>query len=179
MFYFHKIFSIQFIALTLFLFCTSTTIIQQGEGILEMQTSIEDRIALEEFDMVEAKLTIRNTSADTLFVPLLLKNDQPFFVIWQLADTNAPLYQSVAPDIATYGQGLSREHILQIDANSTHEFVCHIPIGNALLRSGRQIRRGTYSIKFMLENFYHGAKNPNYPMWFGRVESNVEVVEVY
>lgn len=169
-----------FALFTIFLFagCSKKIIVQQKDVDLKLEISTSKNFTLEEFRNLNCLGRLINKSGTSFYIPRLLEDSRPLFLSWSLVKKGGQPLGSAAPDIDTYGYGLEYRYIQLVEDTAEVTFSFNINLEKEFKQRNMTLEPGTYYLKLSLENFYYNAKNQIYPMWFGHVESNEQVIVV-
>jgi hypothetical protein len=154
-------------------------VVNQQKVNLELGLYAEARISANNLNEIKCQGVLVNKSSQSFYIPRLLKEDRPYFLLWSIKRSQTNWIGNAAPEIETYGYGLSEENIQLMEDSSKMEFSFEINLEQEFGKRDIILEKGTYTVKILIENYYLNAKTKTYPMWFGKVESNQENIEVY
>jgi len=145
---------------------------------LELQLYVPAKISADDLKEMKCRGVLVNKSSQSFYIPRLLQDDQPYFLLWSIKKPETNRISNFAPDIDTYGYGLSIEYIQLIEDSSKVEFSFKINLEKEFEKRKIALKKGTYSLKILIENYYLNAKVKTYPMWFGKLESDERIIIV-
>lgn len=99
-------------------------------------------------------------------------------MLWSIKKPETKWIGNFAPDIDTYGYGLSTEYVQLIEDSSKVKFSFKINLEEGFVKRNLTLGKRTYSLKILIENYYLNAKVKTYPMWFGKLESNTRKIVI-
>jgi len=156
--------------------CSKRTIIDQKEINLVLKFTTADTISLQDFNQLVLQIELINNSREAIYIPLLIKDSKPYFLIWSIKKEDSEPIGNQPPDLDTYGQGLDKSDAQLIRDSSTTKMTVSLNLKSEFQNHGLSLEPGEYHIKLFLKNYYYNCKDKTYLMWFGSTESNTQKI---
>lgn len=156
--------------------CSKRTIINQKKVNLALKLTTAGTISLQDFDQLHLQIELINNSSQSIYIPLLIKDSKPYFLIWSIKKEDLQPIGNQPPDLNTYGQGLDKSDAQLIPDSSTTKMTVSLNLKSEFQNHGVSLEPGEYYIKLFLNNYYYNCKDKTYLMWFGSTESNTQKI---
>jgi hypothetical protein len=156
--------------------CSQKTIINQKEVNLTLKLTTPDTISLQHFNQLDLQIELINNSSQSIYIPRLIKDSRPYFLIWSIKKEDSQTMGNQPPDLNTFGYGLEKSDAQLIIDSSTTKMTVSLNLKREFQNRALSFEPGVYYIKLFLENYYYNCKDKTYLMWFGSTESNTQKI---